>query len=147
MARLNRREAKEASRHQRGLQINPEDITVSNWHTYLHTHHIYTGDLYLCLVPDGYKITRMCTTCTECTHSTPLHCSFPECGFLCQHMYICDDRCFDHNNGHICKHIHRVHSLQKQKTGSTDLGEDFYSEETVFYPQLEEREAPGYQCD
>lgn len=97
------------------------------------------------LVPDGYTITRLCTTCTECTHSTSLHCSFPECGFLCQHMYTCDDRCYDHSNGHICKHIHRVHSLQIQKTESTQLVDDFYSDEAVFYPQLEDREAQGYQ--
>jgi len=29
LATLNRREIKEANRHQRGLQINPEDVTVS----------------------------------------------------------------------------------------------------------------------
>lgn len=28
-------------------------------------------------------------------------------------MYVCDDRCYDYGNGHICKHVHRVHSLQR----------------------------------
>ena len=34
-------------------------------------------------VPDGYVI-----TCTVFTLATSLHCSFPECGFLCQHMHV-----------------------------------------------------------
>jgi len=33
----------------------------------------------------------------------------PECGFLCCHMYKCDEQCYDYGNGHICKHIHCVH--------------------------------------
>ena len=32
------------------------------------------------------------------------------------HMYECDDSCYDYNNGHICKHIHRVQSLQSGGT-------------------------------
>ena len=26
-------------------------------------------------------------------------------------MYTCDKKCYDFNNEHICKHIHKVHSL------------------------------------
>ena len=26
-------------------------------------------------------------------------------------MYACDSNCYTYTNGHICKHIHRVHSL------------------------------------
>ena len=26
-------------------------------------------------------------------------------------MYSCSRQCYDYSNGHICKHIHRVHSL------------------------------------
>ena len=27
-------------------------------------------------------------------------------------MYHCDQQCYDYSNGHICKHIHRVHSIR-----------------------------------
>ena len=28
-------------------------------------------------------------------------------------MYTCDQYCYDFKSGHICKHIHRIHSLQE----------------------------------
>ena len=31
-------------------------------------------------------------------------------------MYTCDKACYDFNNGHICKHIHCVHSLTQTST-------------------------------
>ena len=31
-------------------------------------------------------------------------------------MYTCDKACYDFNNGHICKHIHRVHSITQAST-------------------------------
>ena len=43
-------------------------------------------------------------------------CLETECGGLCYHMYSCDLMCFTYNNGHICKHIHRVHSLVQEET-------------------------------
>ena len=42
-------------------------------------------------------------------------------------MSMCDNNCYDFNNGYLCKNIHRVHSLfsevsQKQENGeSTDI--------------------------
>ena len=30
-------------------------------------------------------------------------------------MYKCDSKCYNFNNGHICKHIHRVHSILQKK--------------------------------
>ena len=38
-------------------------------------------------------------------------CSKEECNHLCIHMYTCDKACYDFSNGHICKHIHHVHSI------------------------------------
>jgi len=40
-------------------------------------------------------------------------------------MYRCDSKCYSFNNGHICKHIHWVHSLshmtwQDTTTASTE---------------------------
>ena len=82
------------------------------------------------LVTDGYRITKLCNTCTECTSGQG--CSDPECGFLCRHMYICDERCYDYGNGHICKHIHRVHSLQQHYDTSEAVSD--HSPVLVFYP-------------
>ena len=38
-------------------------------------------------------------------------------------MYKCDPCCYDYNNGHICKHIHRVHIIVQSAvhTISNDL--------------------------
>ena len=37
-------------------------------------------------------------------------------------VYICtrDPLCYDFNNGHLCKHIHRVHSIIQSKTQKPD---------------------------
>ena len=55
-------------------------------------------------------------------------------------MYKCDGTCYDYNNGHICKHIHRVHSLEnKNEDDSTsvkkDEFEDFNSEIDLSYAE------------
>jgi len=86
-------------------------------------------------VTDGYRITKLCDTCTECTGGQG--CLNPECGFLCCHMYTCDERCYDYGNGHICKHIHQVHSLQQRYDSSEAVSE--YSPVSVFYPPDDNR--------
>lgn len=63
----------------------------------------------------GYQVVKKMSECLECT-SQSVHCSAVECKFLCVHMYECDSRCFDYTNGHICKHIHRVHSLKHENS-------------------------------
>lgn len=51
--------------------------------------------------------------CGECSStSTQVLCEESECHHLCYHMYHCDHQCYDYSNGHICKHIHRVHSMR-----------------------------------
>ena len=53
-------------------------------------------------------------------------------------MYTCDDRCHDYGNGHICKHIHRVHSLQyHQQQDARDHSYEYQSA-SVYYPPNEE---------
>ena len=47
-------------------------------------------------------------------------------------MYKCDERCYDYGNGHICKHIHRVHSLQQHYDTSEAVPD--HSPVPVFYP-------------
>ena len=66
--------------------------------------------------PEGYSVSLVTAVCSECSVQQDRHdltiCKAPECQFLCAHMYKCDDACYDFNNGHLCKHIHRVHSLE-----------------------------------
>lgn len=61
--------------------------------------------------PDGYEVLQILTECGECAAESNIVCTKEECGFLCYHMYQCGSTCYDYGNGHICKHIHRVHSL------------------------------------
>ena len=59
-------------------------------------------------------------------------------------MYKCDPKCYEYNNGHICKHIHRVHSLEMntaiqlqhpEHRGSDDNSEiDVSYVESIFHP-------------
>ena len=53
------------------------------------------------------KITEGCELCKEDKNV----CTLPHCNWLCYHMYACSQQCYSYTNGHICKHIHRVHSL------------------------------------
>ena len=61
-------------------------------------------------------------SCVDCrSNSVHLVCKESECDHLCYHMYHCDNLCYDYSNGHICKHIHRVHSLRLSLQGD-DVG-------------------------
>ena len=56
-------------------------------------------------------------------------------------MYTCDHQCYDYGNGHIYKHIHRVHSLQRsQQQGSDEPWDEDYEDQpiTVHYPPVEQ---------
>ena len=55
------------------------------------------------------QINDSCIICSK--ESTHMTCTQEECKQLCYHMYIC---CYDYTNGHLCKHIHRVHSIRMQ---------------------------------
>lgn len=73
--------------------------------------------------PNGYTVTMVKEDCRDC-EGQPTLCTSQECVFLCWHMYTCDKGCYDYNNGHMCKHIHRVHSMnvekQRQPTDTDD---------------------------
>ena len=63
-----------------------------------------------------------------------MKCVALECGNLCYHQYRCDPSCYDYANGHICKHLHRVHSLHKsdcsgdisESHGENDPGDSYF---------------------
>ena len=58
-------------------------------------------------------------------------CSQAECKYLCYHMYSCDHQCYDYSNGHICKHMHRDHSIWLQ---SNDIENSEHSNEETHDP-------------
>ena len=74
-----------------------QDLGSNNWHvpSMSGTH------------DSGYIVKKVKDTRVECTDSSV--CTRDECRFLCHHMYECS--CYDFSNGHLCKHVHRVHSL------------------------------------
>ncbi len=69
----------------------------------------------------GYTVKRLLATCTECSSLKDDFriCRERQCDFLCPHMYSCDSKCYDYSNNHMCKHIHRVHSLFHQNMPTT----------------------------
>ena len=58
----------------------------------------------------GYTITKMASRCEEdvCEEKCTT------CYGLCYHLYKCDPLCYDYVNGHLCKHLHSIHSLQSK---------------------------------
>ena len=61
-----------------------------------------------------YTVSQLKPECeSEMCH---LKCPYMDCRSLCRHMYTCE--CVDYANGHICKHIHGLHSsrLKSQNT-------------------------------
>ena len=92
--------------------------------------------------PDGYTVKRV-QECSPFSCNSSKTCKELQCGFLCPHMYSCDNKCYDYNNGHVCKHIHRVHSmihqdLEGSNTPSQELENDFDTisyAESMFDPQ------------
>lgn len=53
-------------------------------------------------------------------------------------MYECDSRCFDNTNGHICKHIHRIHSLQRGKCNEITTEPETHDDSLWFPPDSSE---------
>ena len=70
---------------------------------------------------NGYTITKVMESCNSCKDGSTTVCTKSECQFLCWHMYTCDQACYDYNNGHICRHIHRIHSTFSQVTQTSDI--------------------------
>ena len=81
--------------------------------------------------PEGYTIVRcQMTTCKQCISESST-CTATECNCLCIHMYKCDSKCYNFNNGHICKHIHRVHSIIQKNQLQNQQAESTKAEYTI----------------
>lgn len=83
--------------------------------------------------PNGYMVTQVLSCCEDCQASSQLTCTQDECRFLCIHMYKCDSLCYDFNNGHLCKHIHRVHSLHSHPAEKVEIDGESVIEDDVDY--------------
>ena len=118
---LNPKTLKEEQHHHRGMMIPvssvevrglPHCMTVRTVHTTFNFLYqaISSNTWYIPsfsgISTNGYLVTNVTDSCAECTDS--MLCKKGECKHLCRHMYLCS--CYDYNNGHLCKHIHRVHS-------------------------------------
>jgi hypothetical protein len=124
---------KEVTRHERGLQIPASDVQVHTRTAYRYNYSYSRINIIFIMQkqkeglwhvesqsgcnPEGYSVSLVLTTCPVCSSIQEIRqelviCRAPECHFLCLHMYKCDSTCYDFNNGHLCKHIHRVHSLE-----------------------------------
>ena len=95
------------------------------------------------LMDTQWSASTPCTSCPECSPQS-LHdgvtCTTPECQFLCPHMYTCDKKCYNFNNEHICKHIHKVHSLVVRNRKEAER----YTESKSSTTMTQESEAPPW---
>lgn len=83
-------------RHDRGLDIDNSRVKQI-------TSSIFSLDSET----DNYIIEAMLDDCSQ--EHCYSKCKNLPCINLCYHMYQCS--CSDYHNGHICKHIHKIHSL------------------------------------
>ena len=90
--------------------------------------------------PDGYTVKQILESCTHCTQeSALLMCTESECKHLCYHMYKCDEYCYDYTNGHLCKHIHRVHSF-RLKAQTCEPDSDYHCDSKPDHHELPEND-------
>ena len=89
-------------RHNRGLEIDDARVKqISNTAFSLESS------------TQNYAIEMIVDKCSHVHCYTK--CKTLPCINLCSHMYTCT--CDDYHNGHICKHIHKIHSLCRTMNG------------------------------
>ena len=116
----------EGDRHQNGLKIDSTDVQVySLYYMYvpnslcknmilLYTTYIFTQERegkYIVKASDGtstYDVTLCTTQCPAQSTCVP-QCTTSECMYLCRHLITCT--CWDYQEGHLCKHCHKVRSI------------------------------------
>lgn len=73
-------------------------------------------------------------------------CKEKECDVLCYHMYTCDHYCYDYMSGHICKHIHKVHSATILSSSSScveDMNDQNGNENVILDLQVDRQNLEG----
>ena len=101
--------------HKRGMSISPKKVNVRKYK--VHMLYIIIINLYYrkSLIHSGIYRVNLETTLQvillpKCQDATCQE-KCATCNNLCQHLYKCDPLCYDNANGHVCKHLHRIHSL------------------------------------
>lgn len=93
---------------------------------------------------DNYIIEAMLDDCSQ--EHCYSKCKNLPCINLCYHMYQCS--CSDYHNGHICKHIHKIHSLSS--VSDTTVRDSDENEVQLCHPnqQLQnlKKKHPKYNC-
>ena len=57
----------------------------------------------------SYSVNILLSECPNQPNCMP-QCTEDDCLYLCRHMIACT--CYDYQHGHLCKHVHKVKSLQ-----------------------------------
>jgi len=47
------------------------------------------------------------------------HCEADECHYLCRHNFMITCTCYDYQQGHLCKHTHKVYSVYQHQQDFT----------------------------
>ena len=58
----------------------------------------------------SHTVTIIASECPQGKGCIP-QCTKANCLFLCRHMIRCT--CYDYSHGHLCKHVHKVQSMQR----------------------------------
>lgn len=114
----------EGNRHARGLAIDNSRITnkVSTINIHFNIMIIICNFLhkedkinhYEIVSSDAktqYLVNILSSDCPNQPNCMP-QCTEDECLYLCRHMITCT--CYDYQQGHLCKHTHKVKCLQVQ---------------------------------
>ena len=66
------------------------------------------------------------------------HCDEDGCCYLCRHMITCT--CFDYQQGHLCKHSHKVYTVYQQRQNFTNATAEVTEDHAISNPPSPSRE-------
>ena len=67
-----------------------------------------------------YTVKQLASICPH-TICSSVSCEADECQPLCRHLFQCS--CFGYQNGHLCKHVHKLQAHLKAGSKETGLVE------------------------
>ena len=89
-----------------------------------------------------YVVTTMAQECQD-KRCVP-QCTAPECTFLCRHQIKCT--CVDYQEGHLCKHTHKVRALSNSAGCDTLCSNDTTKhDQIIFSPECGGIKVKGYK--
>lgn len=66
------------------------------------------------------------------------HCDEDGCCYLCRHMITCT--CYDYQQGHLCKHSHKVYNVYQQGQNFTNTTDEATEDHVISNPPSPSRE-------